>query len=135
MMPFNIPVEKLPEKGLFMAYFKNRLVFEPYEVKDGRIVCESSALLENELPEEGHFFNEIMEYRFVVRKSRKDVIELLLTEDEEIKMDPDLLFYDEGLVREEFSAKEGIPGRLRVINRYRYSENDTLVLKNYRISM
>ena len=135
MMSFNIPVEKLPEKGLFMAYFKDCLVFETYEVKDGRIVCESSALLEKELPEEGHFFNETMEYRFVVRKSRKDVIELLLTEDEEKKRDPDLLFYDEGIVREEFSAKEGIPGRLRVINRYRYSENDTLVLKNYRISM
>ena len=86
MMPFNIPVEKLPEKGLFMAYFKDCLVFETYEVKDGRIVCESSALLEKELPEEGHFFNETMEYRFVVRKSRKDVIELLLTEDEEIKI-------------------------------------------------
>ena len=135
MMPFNIPVEKLPEKGLFMAYFKDRLVFEAYEVTDGRIVCESSALLEKELPEEAHFFSETMEYRFVVRKSRKDVIELILTEDEEKKMDPDLLFYDEGIVREEFSAKEGIPGRLRIINRYRYSENDTLVLKNYRISM
>ncbi|MCR5774931.1 MAG: hypothetical protein K6G42_07595 [Lachnospiraceae bacterium] len=118
-----------------MAYFKDRLVFETYEVKDGRILCESSALLENELPEEGHFFNETVEYRFVVRKSRKDVIELLLTEDEEKKMDPDLLFYDEGIVREEFSAKEGMPRRLRVINRYRYSENDTLVLNNYRLSM
>ncbi len=135
MKRFNIPVEKLPAKGLLMAYFRDSLIFEPYEVKEGRLVSENSYRLEKELPKEGHFFNENREYRYIVREARGDVIELLLTEEEEKRMEPDLLFFDEGIVREEFSSQAGLPKRLRIINRYEYSENDTLVLKNYRISL
>lgn len=135
MRRFKIPVEKLPTRGLFMAYFRDSLIFEPYEVKEGRIVSENSFRLEHELPKEGHFFDENREYRYIVREARGDVIELLLTEEEEKRMEPDLLFFDEGIVREEFASREGVPQRLRIINRYKYSENDTLVLKNYRISL
>ncbi len=135
MRRFTIPVEKLPVKGLLMAYFRDSLIFEPYEVKEGRIVSENSPRLEKELPGEGHFFDGSREYRYIVREARGDVIELLLTEEEEKRMEPDLLFLDEGIVKEEFSSREGIPERLRIINRYKYSENDTLVLKNYRISL
>ncbi len=135
MRRFEIPVEKLPVKGLLMAYFRDSLIFEPYEVKEGCIVSENSFRLEQELPEEVHFFDDSREYRCIVREARGDIIELLLTEEEEKEMDPDLLFLDEGIVREEFSSREGLPERLRIINRYDYSVNDTLVLKNYRISL
>ena len=135
MRRFKIPVEKLPAKGLFMGYFRDSLIFEPYEVKEGRILSENSFRLEKELPKEGHFFDESREYRYIIREARGDVIELLLTEEEEKSMEPDLVFFDEGIVREEFSSRAGMPKRLRIINRYKYSENDTLVLKNYRISL
>ena len=49
-------------------------------------------------------------------------------------MDPDLLFSEDVLVKKEYAALRGIPEKLRVISRYRYSENDTLVLDLYRIS-
>ena len=49
-------------------------------------------------------------------------------------MEPDLLFTEEVLVKKEYTDIPGIPEKLRVINRYRYSENDTLVLKDYRIA-
>lgn len=48
--------------------------------------------------------------------------------------DPDLLYEEEVLVKDEYSEKSGLPERLKVINRYMYTENDTLVLKNYRIA-
>ena len=49
-------------------------------------------------------------------------------------MDPDLIFVEEPLVREELAQKPGIPKRVKVVNRYAYTPNDTLVLSNYRIS-
>ena len=52
-----------------------------------------------------------MEYRLIRRESRNDVIERILTKNEEEKMESDLLFPEEVLVK-----------------------NDTLVLKDYRIA-
>ena len=46
-------------------------------------------------------------------------------------MDPDLLYEEEVLVKNENAA--GID-RLKIINRYMFTENDTLVLRNYRIA-
>ena len=46
-------------------------------------------------------------------------------------MDPDLLYEEDVLVKDEYSGKSGLPERLKVINRYMYTENDTIVLKNY----
>ncbi len=132
---YKIPVDALPKKGYVMAYFQDALVFEPYEVKGGRIVCGCSERLEKELPRECHFFDADREYRMLLREARGDIIETVLTKEEEEEMDPDLLFRDEGLVREEFSSKPGMPEKLCVINRYVFSENDTLILKSYRISV
>lgn len=61
-------------------------------------------------------------------------MEVILKGQEEESMDPDLLYEEDVLVRDEYSGKSGIPERLKVINRYMYTENDTLVLKNYRIA-
>ena len=38
-------------------------------------------------------------------------------------------------LKKEYADQPGIPDKLRVINRYQYSENDTLVLKDYRIAV
>lgn len=62
-------------------------------------------------------------------------IERILTKDEEEKLEPDLLFPEDVLVKKEYTDIPGIPEKLRVINRYRYSENDTLVLEDYRIAV
>lgn len=49
-------------------------------------------------------------------------------------MGPELLYEEEVLVRDEYAGKPGLPDRLKIVNRYMYTENDTLVLKNYRIA-
>ena len=57
------------------------------------------------------------------------------SEYEEKLMDPNLLYTQKVLVQEQFSKEKDMPERLVIVNRYVYSENDTLVLKNYRISV
>lgn len=127
--------EKIPEKGFVMAYFSSRLVFEPYTVSNGSPVFKNCGLLESECPSEIHFFDAKTEYRFVSRPSRSDFVEIVLTEEQESKMEPDLLFSETVLLKKEYAEQEGFPDRIRVINRYRYTENDTLVLKNYRMAL
>lgn len=129
-----ISVDKLPRKGLVLAYFRDRLIFSPYSVEGGELLTEERELFERECPEECHFFDDAAEYRMIQRHARGDRIELVLTADEEKHMDPDLLFSEDVLVKKEYAALRGIPEKLRVISRYRYSENDTLVLDLYRIS-
>ncbi len=130
-----IPVEKLPKKGLVMAYFKEKLLFSPYEVEGEGLKLSEIALFENEEPYECHFFDEEQEYRMVKRAARGDVIERILTKEEEKAMPEELLFPEDVLVKQEYAALPGIPEKLRVVNRYRYSENDTLVLQDYRMAL
>lgn len=54
---------------------------------------------------------------------------------EEELWDPDLLFVQDVLVKKEYTDIPGIPEKIRVINRYSYSENDTLVLQDYRLAL
>ena len=80
------------------------------------------------------FFDRENDYRIVFRESRGDICRNLLTEEEERHIDADLIFVEEHLIKEEYAKRGGFPKKLRIINRYRYSDNDTLVLDNYRIS-
>ena len=52
---------------------------------------------------------------------------------EEQSMDPDLIFVEEVLVKPQYTETGRIPATLTIINRYRYSEYDTIVLEDYRI--
>ena len=104
-----IPVEKIPPKGLMMAYFKKKLYFSPYEVAGGELRLSGQALDENEEPYECHFFDEKTEYRQVKRAARRDVIERILTEEEETEMPRDLLFVEDVLVKKEYAELPGIP--------------------------
>ena len=130
-----IAIDKLPQKGLVMAYFKEKLLFSPYEVTGGELKLSDRELFEKEEPYECHFFDDKTEYRLIKRSARKDVIERTLTREEEADMPPELLFSEDVLVKPEYTGMPGIPEKLRVVNRYRYSENDTLVLKDYRMAL
>jgi hypothetical protein len=47
-------------------------------------------------------------------------------------MEPDLIYTQTVILRKEYTSPE--LKHLVIVNRYEYSANDTLVLKNYRIS-
>jgi len=57
-----------------------------------------------------------------------------LTASEEATMEPDLLYAEAMLIREEYRQNGTMPETITVTNRYQYSADDTLVLKNYRLS-
>ena len=129
-----IRTDLLPEAGYVIAQLKSILLFEPYDVKDGKLLFHGSDCLEKEPIAACHFFSRDREYRLVVRESQGDVIERVLTEAEEEAMDPDLIYRQEMLVKKEYACRKDLPEKLLVINRYDYTENDTLTLRDYRIS-
>ena len=49
--------------------------------------------------------------------------------------DPDLLFEEEMLVKPEYASDGRLPGKLKIVNRYRYSESDTLTVEDYRLAV
>ena len=130
-----ISLRKAPEKGYILAYFPGLLVFKPYEIHEGECVFCGWEALKDRTPGECHLFDADTEYRMIRRESSGDSIELVLTRDEEKLMDPNLLYTQKVLVQEQFSKEKDMPERLVIVNRYVYSENDTLILKNYRISV
>jgi len=132
---YKVPIDRIPQKGYVLAYFRSELLFEPYEVCSGELSFERSELLEKEEARQLHFFDEKEEYRMVRRTSRNEVIELHFSGEEEAAMDPDLIFAEDVLLEDEYANDPKYPEKIRIINRYYYSENDTIVLKNYRIML
>lgn len=132
---WNMHLELAPQSGLLLAYLNRELLFVPYEVKGGELLFEGSERYLDAHPHECHLFDADTEYRMVRRSSRGDAIEVVLTRQEEDAMDEDLLLAEEPLVRDEYASDSSIPARIRIVNRYAYTENDTLVLTNYRISL
>ena len=127
--------DRIPGQGLLLAEGREKLAFVPYVYREGKIWVEEqdqSGFLDWD---KCIFFNRDTEYRRIRRGARGDVIETVLTAEEEEKMPPDLLYTEEVLVKPQYTAREGIPEKLRIVNRYRYSENDTLVLEDYRVAM
>ena len=131
---FELPSEMIPEKGYVIAVFEDKTLFEPYEVIDGKPVFEGCALVDDDPPLECHFFDENRELRIIRRESRDNTI-VLLEGSEEALIESDLLYTQHVLVKREYADRADLPNKLRIINRFVYSENDTLILNNYRISI
>ena len=129
-----LSTESIPGKGYCLLSFRNALVFEPYECRDGLLFFNGRDRLEWEQPYECRFFDRDRDCHMVFREARGDFCERIYTQEEEKSMDPDLLYTEKVLLREEYAGLAGYPSRLVIVNRYRYSQSDTLILKNYRIS-
>ena len=128
-----ISLEKLPPKGLMLLYCKDGTVFAPYEVKDGQLI--SNAKLPDETAQECHFFDADSEYRLISREADGAYIEAVYSADEELNMDSDLIYKECRLIKEEYSRNDGIPKKILIVSRYRYTEDDILELKNYRLGL
>ena len=127
-------LENAPASGFVIACLKDRLVFAPYKICNGVFAAEGWDCPDFTEAEECHFFDDSREYRRIYRSARRDVIETVLTAQEEQAMDPDLVFVEEVLVKPQYAQTGKIPSTLTIVNRYRYSEYDTIVLEDYRIS-
>ncbi|MBP5655225.1 MAG: hypothetical protein J6X33_06885 [Clostridiales bacterium] len=127
-------IDKVPSEGIVLAFFSYRSVFFPYEVSDGNIIIKGEEDVDLAKAYECHFFDRDSEYRRIKRGSRGDIREVVLTKAQEDDMDTDLIFEEEVLVKPSYLEREGIPAKLLIVNRYRYSDNDLTVLDDYRIS-
>ena len=74
-----ITLTKAPQKGLMLAYLQGGLLFEPYEIEDGRIVFDGCDAYQDFCPAECHLFDTDTEYRMIFRESRGDTVEVVLT--------------------------------------------------------
>ena len=81
-----------------------------------------------------HCFDRNTEYRLLVTDDGDRLVEVVLDAEEEKTMEPDLLFVDEMLLRPEYRSDHVGIQKLKVMNRYRYTDFDTMTLDNYRIS-
>ena len=131
---FDLNLEKAPAEGIILAYFPEKPVFEPYVIRGGQLIYDGCEEDRERNLLECHLFDRTKEYRTVFCESREERIESVLTAEEEDSMDPDLLYTEEQLVKDAYK-KKGIPDRLKVVSRYRFSENDTLELCNYRLAL
>ena len=125
---------RIPEEGFVMAVFDDHILFERYtKTADGLSFPEGEPFQKVPLLRL-HCFDRDTEYRLIAADDGDRLIETVLTAEEEKKMEPDLLFEDEMLLRREY-CKDGMPlEKLRIVNRYRYTFFDTMTLHNYRIS-
>ncbi len=128
-------IQKAPARGVMLAYGRDGLVFRPYEIREGTLYAAGRGEMTETAFRECHLFDENTEWRFVRRAGGLEPVRLVLTRDEETRMDPDLIYEEEVLVKPEYAAEEGLPETLRIINRYRFADSDTLTLDNYRIAL
>ena len=126
-------LKNAPSTGFVIACLTDRLIFAPYKIRNGVFMAEGWDNPDFTDADECHFFDDSREYRRVRRSARRDVIETILTAEEEQAMDPDLIFMEEVLVKPQYTESGSIPATLTIVNRYRYSEYDTIVLDDYRI--
>ena len=135
MIMNNDNINKIPSTGCLIAYIDECVIYANYKVDDNNIIIDSE--YENILDKsyECHFFDSNREYRMIRREAREDVIEILLSRDEEDALDRDLLFIEDVLVSNEYLNNDLLPDKIRIVNRYKFSDNDTLTLDNYRIAL
>ena len=127
-------LKNAPGTGFVIACLKDQLIFAPYKIRNGIFTAEGWDNPDFTEASVCHFFDDSREYRRIYRSARRDIIETVLTAQEEQTMDPDLIFVEEVLVKPQYAETGHLPSTLSIVNRYRYSEHDTIVLEDYRIS-
>ena len=123
-----------PGEGYLIAVFPDRVLVERYRKEEGGLSFPGSDALQGKELLRLHCFDMNTEYRLLVTDDGDRVIEVVLDAEEEKAMEPDLLFEDEMLLRPEYCTDRVGIRKLKIVNRYRYTEFDTMTLDNYRIS-
>ena len=125
---------RIPAEGIMIAVLENRILVERYGKEAEGLSFPGAEQVRDEALLRLHCFDPETEYRLIVTDDGERLIEVVLDAEEEKEMEPDLLFEDEMLLREEYCTERVGIRKLKVVNRYRYTEYDTMTLENYRIS-
>lgn len=125
---------KAPRRGWLFAETERGPVLERYVIVDGEPDFPGSERLKGVPVLRLHCFDEQTEYRFLRVDEDGDAVEGLFTAGQEAAMDPDLVYADKMVLKEAYAPKDGGVWTLDVVNRYRWTENDSLELENYRMA-
>ena len=125
---------RIPAEGYLIAVFKNRILFERCRKETDGLCFPGEEEIRTEELLRLHCFDRDTEYRLLVTDDGDRLVELVLNAEQEKAMEPDLLFEDEMLVRPEYRPEQIGIQKLKVVNRYRYTDFDTMTPDNYRIS-
>jgi len=125
---------RIPAEGYLIAVFKDRILFERYRKEADGLSFPGAEEIRAEGLLRLHCFDRDTEYRLLVTDDGDRLVEVVMDAEEEKAMEPDLLFEDEMLVRPEYRTDRIGIEKLKVVNRYRYTDFDTMTPDNYRIS-
>lgn len=125
---------KAPARGWLFAETEHGPILERYSIVDGELHFPGAARLEAAPVLRLHCFDEQAEYRYLRVNEEGDAVEGLFTAEQETAMDPDLIYEDKMVLAEAYAPKDGGIWTLSVINRYRWTEYNTLGLENYRLA-
>ncbi|MEE1201055.1 MAG: hypothetical protein U0L09_10420 [Christensenellales bacterium] len=130
----SIDLSQIPKEGYILAYFRTFMLFKKYIVNDFGLQMEGVEEVPWDEMQECHCFNSEVEYRLVASKHRTNTIELTISAEEEMKMDPELIKRELVWLRREYWDYPDQPKKICIVNYYDYDQCDSLYLVNYRIS-
>lgn len=125
---------RIPDEGMMIAVLEGRILVERYRKEVDGLSFPDAERLQKTALVRLHCFDRNTEYRLLVTDDGDRLVEVVLDAEEEKTMEPDLLFVDEMLLRPEYRSDHVGIQKLKVMNRYRYTDFDTMTLDNYRIS-
>ena len=126
--------QRIPDEGMMIAVLEGRILVERYRKEVDGLSFPDAERLQKAALVRLHCFDRNTEYRLLVTDDGDRLVEVVLDAEEEKTMEPDLLFVDEMLLRPEYRSDHVGIQKLKVMNRYRYTDFDTMTLDNYRIS-
>lgn len=123
---------EIPDVGLLMAVLDDKVIFTGYRKGAEGLVAECSQEDTERDFSSLSCFDDSTEYRLISINNGEQLIESVADARQEQELPADLIYVDEMLIDPIFR----LPGKekLYVVNRYRYTDYDTLSLESYRLT-
>lgn len=120
----------IPANGYCMAVCYDGVFFGKYKIDGDNIITDALPATVSQF-KELRLFNKESEYRLRYVSGNK--YENIFDSDEEKNVDKDLIYIDEMLLKDIYKNTSGLE-KIIVVNRYKYTDYNTITLDNYRIT-
>lgn len=121
----NLDFTKAPQKGILLAYFRTKVIFDTYEIVEKEIKSSKYGAVQGEKLLELHLFNSEKEYRAVLSGGNKYI-------QTEICRESDGDTIEEEMYLSEKFQKFG--DKLKVVNLLSYDDSGMIRIENYRLA-
>lgn len=126
--------DKIPARGKILAYFQGRIYYASYHgFQELEKALEEGEKTEGKLLEL-HCFNEKQEYRAVYSQLYRSYLESVV-DDSRYPVGEYEKLEEEILIEENWIKENRDSRKIRVVNYFRYNEDDLLKLVDYRLGL